>query len=394
MVGRAGRDGAPRDTLLLASRSDASELRRFARSDIPTVADLRSVYARLRGRREVRARRSSSWRSQDEPDPRVLVGMLEQAGLVRRGFDAGRAMRDRAARAARRLGASGSTTCSRATSGRRWRASTGSSATPSRSRCRHGRSPSTSARRWTEDCGTCDVCSPLAAPADVVAFRRTPLPDDIAAADPRRRARAALAARRTGLVAMLCGSVSAPPSARRSPTFGLLSAASQADVKRWIQLLELSGALERFESDDGFRLLRAVPGAELPRIGARGRSRPGRRGALRAAARVAARAGARGRGAGVRRAPRRDAARARVREAGQRARSGRRHGHRTDQARALRGRRPRRDRGSLIPDRGYIGPLRLFKNTTARPRRRIRKLRLFALLTVLLSSGRRRSASG
>ena len=53
MVGRAGRDGRASDTLLLASRSDASQLRRFARSDIPTVADLRAVYARVRGRREV-----------------------------------------------------------------------------------------------------------------------------------------------------------------------------------------------------------------------------------------------------------------------------------------------------------------------------------------------------
>ena len=72
---------------------------------------------------------------------------------------------------------------------------------------------------------------------------------------------------RTGLTAMLRGSISAPRSAQRSPHFGLLAAASQADVKRWLQLLELSGALEAFESDDGFRLLRAVPGAELPAIG-------------------------------------------------------------------------------------------------------------------------------
>ena len=72
---------------------------------------------------------------------------------------------------------------------------------------------------------------------------------------------------RTGLAAMLRGSMSAPRSAQRSPHFGLLAAASQADVKRWIQLLELAGALESFESEDGFRLLRAVPGAELPRIG-------------------------------------------------------------------------------------------------------------------------------
>ncbi|HEX6943448.1 MAG TPA: ATP-dependent DNA helicase RecQ, partial [Gemmatimonadaceae bacterium] len=87
MVGRAGRDGRASDTLLLASRSDAGQLRRFARSDIPTVADLRAVYARLRGRREVLPEELG-----DEPDPRVLVGMLEQVGLVQRGFDAGRAM--------------------------------------------------------------------------------------------------------------------------------------------------------------------------------------------------------------------------------------------------------------------------------------------------------------
>src|SRR5687768_15540464 len=53
MIGRAGRDGRASDTLLLASRADASTLKRFARSDIPTRADLRAVYARLRGRDEV-----------------------------------------------------------------------------------------------------------------------------------------------------------------------------------------------------------------------------------------------------------------------------------------------------------------------------------------------------
>ena len=73
---------------------------------------------------------------------------------------------------------------------------------------------------------------------------------------------------RTGLAALLRGSISAPRSAQRSPRFGILAAATQAEVKRWIQLLETAGALESFESEDGFRLLRAVPGVELPRIGA------------------------------------------------------------------------------------------------------------------------------
>ena len=66
---------------------------------------------------------------------------------------------------------------------------------------------------------------------------------------------------------MLRGSMSAPRSAQRSAHFGVLAAASQADIKRWIQLLEVSHALESFESEDGFRLLRAHPGAALPRIG-------------------------------------------------------------------------------------------------------------------------------
>jgi superfamily II DNA helicase RecQ len=73
---------------------------------------------------------------------------------------------------------------------------------------------------------------------------------------------------------MLRGSISAPRSAQRSPHFGVLAAASQADVKRWVQLLEVAGALESFESDDGFRLLRAVEGAELPRIGSPASARP------------------------------------------------------------------------------------------------------------------------
>jgi superfamily II DNA helicase RecQ len=67
---------------------------------------------------------------------------------------------------------------------------------------------------------------------------------------------------------MLHGSIAAPRSAQRSPHFGALAAATQADVKRWIGLLEAGGALEAYESEDGFRLLRAVQGAELPRIGA------------------------------------------------------------------------------------------------------------------------------
>ncbi len=59
MVGRAGRDGEPSQTLLLASPSDATALRRFAVSDVPAASELRAVYRALRdGRRARRSRRA------------------------------------------------------------------------------------------------------------------------------------------------------------------------------------------------------------------------------------------------------------------------------------------------------------------------------------------------
>ena len=265
MVGRAGRDGRASDTVLLASRSDATQLRRFARSDIPTVADLRSVYSRLRGCAEVLPEDLASGVARDEPDPRVLIGMLEQVGLVRRGFDAGRAMQievpDPPADAAARIDA----LLARYEEEALARADRLVRFAESRS-CRHRQVAEHFGETLADDCGMCDVCAPPAA-APAPKAPAAALPDDIAGAIHG----AVLALRwplgRTGLAAMLRGSMSAPRSAQRSPHFGLLAAASQTDVKRWIQLLESGGALAAFESDDGFRLLRARPGAELPRIG-------------------------------------------------------------------------------------------------------------------------------
>src|SRR5918994_1672619 len=261
MIGRAGRDGRASDTLLLASRSDATQLRRFARSDIPSVADLRSVYARLRGGAEALPEDLG-----DEPDPRVLVGMLEQAGLGRRGFDAGRAMQievpappaDAAARIDSLLARYEQEALARAERLVRFAESRA---------CRHRQVAEHFGETLENDCGMCDVCSPPAAAPVAFAPAAPPLPDDIAAAIRSAVLDLRWPLGRTGLAAMLRGPMSAPRPAQRSPHFGLLAAARQADVKRWIQLLEIGGALESFESEDGFRLLRAVPGAQLPRIG-------------------------------------------------------------------------------------------------------------------------------
>ena len=157
MVGRAGRDGRASDTLLLASRADAQQLRRFARSDIPTVDDLRSIYARLRGRGEIAPEELG-----DDPDPRVLVGMLEQVGLVRRGFDSGRAMQievpeppaDAGARIDALLARYEQEALARADRLVRFAESRG---------CRHRQVAEHFGEALAEDCGMCDVCSPLAA---------------------------------------------------------------------------------------------------------------------------------------------------------------------------------------------------------------------------------------
>ena len=324
--------GAPSDTLLLASRADATTLRRFAPSRHPDAsADLRSVYARA-PRRAARSRPRSS---ASEPDPRVLVGMLEQAGLVRRGFDAGRAMQvevpDPRADAGARIDELLARYAREALG-----APTASSASPSRAAAGTGRSPSTSARRSTATagCATSARRSPC---------RSEPRDAGRAAAGRRRRddPRAVLGLRwplgRNGLAAMLGGSVSAPPlraalavvrRARRGAAGRRSSAGSQ--------LLE-SGALERFESEDGFRLLRAVPGRGPPGDRAHGRRRDRRTTALFERLRAWRRErAADGRGARVRRPPRRDAARAGRGEAAVAARSRGGEGVRPGEARALR----------------------------------------------------------
>ena len=261
MVGRAGRDGRASDTLLLASRSDAAQLRRFAVSDIPTVADLREVYARVRGPGEILPEELG-----EDTDPRVLVGMLEQAGLVRRGFDAGRAMQIEVppppADAAERL----DTLLRRYEEESLARADRLIRFAESRV-CRHRQVAEHFGETYEGDCGMCDVCSPLAPATEPAGPTARALPEDVGGAIFRAVSELRWPLGRTGLAALLRGSISAPRSAQRSPHFGVLAAATQADVKRWIQLLETAGALESFESEDGFRLLRAVPGAELPRIG-------------------------------------------------------------------------------------------------------------------------------
>jgi len=112
-------------------------------------------------------------------------------------------------------------------------------------------------------CGACDVCAPRATSAGAATPTARPLPDDPAPVIFDAVAALTWPLGRRSLVAMLRGSVKAPPSARRSPAFGALAAASESEVTRWVRALEAAGALGEVESD-GFTVLHARPGATLP----------------------------------------------------------------------------------------------------------------------------------
>ncbi len=263
MVGRAGRDGAPSDTVLLAGDADATALRRFALRDVPTPELLRRVYRALRDNGGVADPGTVAGALGDDHDPRVLVGMLEQAGIVRRGYDAGRAMRvellpvesgaagavdDLLAGLAREAAARVERIVSFADS----------------DRCRHLQVAEHFGETLDTPCGACDVCAPQAteSPRPVSA---APLPDDPARTivDAVRGLTWPLG--RRSLVALLRGSVKAPPTARRSPAFGSLAAATDAQVTRWVRALETGGVLVEVESD-GFRVLRLDAAASLPSL--------------------------------------------------------------------------------------------------------------------------------
>ena len=271
MVGRAGRDGAPSDTVLLAGDADAAALRRFALRGVPTPEMLRSVYRVVRESGGVIEAGALAEAVGDEHDPRVLVGMLEQSGILRRGYDVGRAMRvellpvDSGAgnivdamldRYAREAAARVERIVSFADT----------------SRCRHLQVAEHFGESLAAPCGACDVCAPTTA-AQAPVFAPPPLPND-----PAQTIRDAVdglrwPVGRRSLVALLRGSVKAPPSARRSSAFGSLGAASDAQVTRWVRALEVTGSLVEVERD-GFRLLEARPSAPLPSLAPPQAARP------------------------------------------------------------------------------------------------------------------------
>ena len=266
MVGRAGRDGEPSETLLLASPSDATAVRRFAVSDIPQSEDLRQVYRAIRDRGGVAEPEQLAAALPGDRDPRVLIGMLEQAGIVRRGFDSGRAMRVELPELGDGVGATLDALLERYAreADTRVQRIVAFAETP---RCRHLQVAEHFGETFTAPCGACDVCDPRESSRPRSATE--PLPGDVAGAITSAVEGLEWPIGRRSLVAMLRGSVAAPRSARRSPSYGILAAATDAEVKRWVKALEDTGALLEAETKDGFKVLQVVPDVDLPALGPR-----------------------------------------------------------------------------------------------------------------------------
>src|SRR5262249_45758258 len=178
-AGRAGREGEPTTTVLAWGPADARSLRRFALADVPTVDELRAVYRLLRRTPVVEPEELQLAVGPDR-DPRVLVGMLEQAGLVRRTFDAGRALAtevpepppDASARIDALLGRSRAVSEARVQRLVAFAESEG---------CRHAQVAEHFGEELEPPCGACDVCAPESA-ADSEARTAAPLPEDAGAA--------------------------------------------------------------------------------------------------------------------------------------------------------------------------------------------------------------------
>jgi len=132
-------------------------------------------------------------------------------------------------------------------------------------KCRHQQVAQHFSENFAPPCGRCDVCAPLEAGAAAPMPETRPLPSDIARVIVEAIAGQRWPVGRKGLTALLRGSVSASPTARRNQHYGALAGANTGIVRKWIELLIQSENLELFE-DDGYQLLRVGDVSSLPKL--------------------------------------------------------------------------------------------------------------------------------
>src|SRR4029453_1971889 len=189
----------------------------------------------------------------------------EQAGLVRRDFDDGRRMRIdvTAAPADARERVEALLDRARLVAESRADRIVGFAETRT---CRHEQVAAHFGEQFAGPCGACDVCVPSTRGSASISSPPPPLPKDVGEAIVDAVASLTWPLGRRSLIATLRGSLKPPPSARRSSAYRLLAAASDADVRRWVQLVERSGALVEVTTPDGFRVLQVDRSAAPPRI--------------------------------------------------------------------------------------------------------------------------------
>jgi superfamily II DNA helicase RecQ len=132
--------------------------------------------------------------------------------------------------------------------------------------CRHEQVAAHFGEVFVGPCGSCDVCAPSTRGSASISSPPPPLPDDIGEAIVDAVASLTWPLGRRSLLATLRGSLKAPPSARRSAAYRMLAAATDGEVRRWLQLVELSGALVEVTTPDGFRVLHVDRAVQPPQI--------------------------------------------------------------------------------------------------------------------------------
>ena len=265
MVGRAGRDGEPSQTLLLASPSDATALRRFAVSDVPTASELRSVYRAAQRRETGSSIRTTLRRSYPTVTRASSSGCSSRPVSSVATSTRGRLMRIELTAAPADARERVETLLDRARLVAESRADRIVAFAETRT-CRHEQVAAHFGEQFAGPCGACDVCAPLTRGSASISSPPPPLPDDIGEAIVDAVASLTWPLGRRSLIATLRGSLKAPPSARRSTAYRLLAAATDADVRRWVQLVERSGALVEVTTPDGFRVLQVDRSVAPPQI--------------------------------------------------------------------------------------------------------------------------------
>ena len=201
-----------------------------------------------------------------ERDPRVLVGMLQQAGLVERGLDSGRRMRVELLATPLAAAARVEQLLERARLVAESRADRVVAFAETRA-CRHAQVAEHFGEPFSQPCAMCDVCAPQASAHRAAGEASHPLPDDVGAAIVEAVASLRWPLGRRSLVATLRGSLKASVGA----PFPSLAARGGKRSRRppLGSARRALGALVERTTQEGYRVLAVDPAVPPPTVRAK-----------------------------------------------------------------------------------------------------------------------------